>query len=87
MASIANVSNQIALLALSGRPPFFTLVHGYILMKMSFAAIALPLVLLSLFSHAANTPCSGKKGGIDHCSNGKFICKDGSMSKSKKVCS
>lgn len=32
------------------------------------------------------TPCSGKKGGISHCSNGKFVCKDGSISASKKVC-
>ena len=32
------------------------------------------------------TPCSGKKGGIDRCENGKFICKDGTTSASKKVC-
>jgi hypothetical protein len=32
------------------------------------------------------TPCSGKKGGVDHCENGKFICKDGTTSASKKVC-
>lgn len=31
-------------------------------------------------------PCSGKKGGISHCSGGKFICNDGSVSKSKKTC-
>ncbi|MEZ4267524.1 MAG: hypothetical protein R3F39_14190 [Myxococcota bacterium] len=38
-------------------------------------------------AHAANTPCSGKKGGIARCSSdGKFICKDGTISKSKKVC-
>ncbi len=37
-------------------------------------------------SYAANTPCSGKKGGVSHCSAGKFICKDGSTSASKKVC-
>lgn len=34
-----------------------------------------------------NTPCSGKKGGVSHCSGGKFVCKDGSISRSKKVCS
>lgn len=32
-------------------------------------------------------PCSGKKGGIKSCAdNGKFLCKDGTISKSKKVC-
>ena len=35
---------------------------------------------------AQNTPCSGKKGGISHCEKGKFVCKDGSISKSKKIC-
>lgn len=47
------------------------------------------IILLSLtgFVFAQNTPCSGKKGGIDHCENGKFICKDGSVSGSKKICS
>ena len=37
-------------------------------------------------SWAANTPCSGKKGGINHCENGRFICNDNSVSQSKKVC-
>ncbi|MNV52303.1 hypothetical protein D3C71_1443870 [compost metagenome] len=44
-------------------------------------ACAVPMV-----SYAANTPCSGKKGGVSHCSAGKFICKDGTTSASKKVC-
>lgn len=35
---------------------------------------------------AENTPCSGKKGGISHCLNGKYICNDNSTSQSKKVC-
>ena len=35
---------------------------------------------------ATRTPCSGKKGGVERCENGKFICKDGSKSTSKKVC-
>ena len=34
-----------------------------------------------------NKPCSGKKGGIAKCtSDGKFMCKDGTISKSKKSC-
>lgn len=33
-------------------------------------------------------PCSGKKGGVSHCTkDGKFVCRDGSISKSKKICS
>lgn len=57
-----------------------------------FLAISLTgLVALSLSidAHAARgrKPCSGSKGGISHCSsNGKFVCRDGSISGSKKVC-
>ena len=32
-------------------------------------------------------PCSGKKGGISHCQGSKFVCNDGTISASKKVCS
>jgi hypothetical protein len=35
---------------------------------------------------AANKACSGKKGGISHCQGEKFVCKDGSLSKSKRTC-
>ena len=35
---------------------------------------------------ARNYPCSGKKGGVSHCQNGKFVCKDGTISASKKIC-
>ncbi|UTO20605.1 hypothetical protein NGC85_05855 [Acinetobacter sp. Z1] len=31
-------------------------------------------------------PCSGKKGGISHCEGKKFVCNDGSISGSKKIC-
>jgi len=37
-------------------------------------------------SQAANTPCSGSKGGISHCRGDIFICNDGSVSGSKKSC-
>lgn len=37
--------------------------------------------------HARNTPCSGKKGGVSHCSGGKFVCNDGTISASKRTCS
>ncbi|WP_433914524.1 hypothetical protein [Escherichia coli] len=43
---------------------------------------------LPITSFAKNYPCSGKKGGVSHCtSDGKFVCNDGTQSKSKKICS
>lgn len=45
------------------------------------------ILCTSLTAFAANTPCSGSKGGIDHCDGDKFVCKDGSYSGSKKICS
>jgi len=45
------------------------------------------LLVMAAGSHAANSPCSGKKGGVSHCAAGKFVCNDGSISGSKKVCS
>jgi hypothetical protein len=38
-------------------------------------------------SRASNTPCSGGKGGVSHCAGATFVCNDGSVSRSKKVCS
>ncbi len=43
--------------------------------------------MLGAAAFAANQPCSGKKGGISHCSGSKFVCNDGSTSASKKSCS
>ena len=36
-----------------------------------------------LAGRKGNQPCSKKKGGIARCSNGKYVCKDGSISQSK----
>ena len=44
------------------------------------------LALCFSFSQAANTPCSGRKGGISHCAGDTFICNDGSTSASRKSC-
>nr|WP_316851858.1 hypothetical protein [Pseudomonas alcaligenes] len=41
----------------------------------------------SLQAIAANTPCSGRKGGIAGCDGDLFLCNDGSISGSKKSCS
>lgn len=49
------------------------------------------LVCFLMFSSAAyakgRKPCSGSKGGVSHCSGGKFVCNDGTLSKSTKTCS
>lgn len=56
----------------------------------SLRALALFACVAALFSmnaaHARNTPCSGKKGGVSHCQGEKFVCKDGTISASKKIC-
>jgi endonuclease G len=44
------------------------------------------LLLISTISYAGS-PCSGNKGGINHCDGSKFICNDGSLSASAKNCS
>jgi hypothetical protein len=36
---------------------------------------------------AQNTPCSKKKGGVVGCTkDGRFLCRDGTISQSKKKC-
>ena len=45
------------------------------------------VLILPLIALAQNTPCSGKKGGVSHCDGAKFVCNDGSYSRSKKACS
>lgn len=58
--------------------------------KMNLSQVVAALILAMGFAQqsiAANTPCSGKKGGIAHCDGARFVCNDGSYSASKKVCS
>lgn len=43
-------------------------------------------LLLSINALAQNKPCSGSKGGIAYCDGEDFVCKDGSISASKKIC-
>jgi len=59
------------------------------IMKNLFSTL---LVFLFFCSNAnawggGKRPCSGKKGGISHCVGNKFMCKNGTLSKSKKTCS
>lgn len=53
--------------------------------KVFFVVLSCSLLLSPLTIYAKNYPCSGKKGGVSHCtSDGKFVCNDGTISKSKK---
>lgn len=56
--------------------------------KGIMAAIAVAGLLASVPAEArGNRPCSGSKGGVSHCKGGKFVCKNGSISQSKRTCS
>lgn len=45
------------------------------------------LMCITLNAHAGGRqPCDRGAGGISHCKNGKFICNNGAVSRSKKVC-
>lgn len=54
------------------------------------ALAALTAVFLSTSAMAAyhqpNKPCTGKKRGISHCDGKRFVCRDASVSQSKKDC-
>jgi len=54
--------------------------------KASTFTAALLLAFLPA-AHAANYPCSGKKGGVSHCEGATFVCNDGTASRSKRNCS
>ncbi|WP_445656535.1 hypothetical protein [Achromobacter sp. NCFB-sbj8-Ac1-l] len=45
------------------------------------------ITFFTLTAHAGNLPCSGNKGGIERCIGAQFLCRDGSISASKRVCS
>ncbi|VVE72225.1 hypothetical protein PAN31117_04322 [Pandoraea anapnoica] len=53
-------------------------------MRLSLLFLAM---CVSAFAHAANYPCSGSKGGIERCVGEQFLCRDGSISASKRICS
>ncbi|MDV7492864.1 hypothetical protein R4511_09735 [Acinetobacter baumannii] len=57
-------------------------------MKQVFLSLLLVLSSLSVAEAGrGRQPCSGKKGGVSHCDGSKFVCNDGSISASKKICS
>ncbi|MDR4305672.1 hypothetical protein IHQ68_03420 [Chelatococcus sambhunathii] len=50
-------------------------------------ASAIATMLTAGAAEARNTPCSGKKGGVVGCQGEKFLCRNGTLSKSKRTCS
>ncbi len=57
-------------------------------MRQILAVVAIGLLVANQAASArGREPCSGNKGGIAHCSGTKFVCKDGTQSKSKCSCS
>jgi hypothetical protein len=57
-----------------------------VLLRSVHLALLLSTLCLSQAALAANTPCSGAKGGIAGCDGELFVCRDGSISGSKKNC-
>lgn len=50
-------------------------------------AVLIVWALTLATAHAANYPCSKSKGGVSHCNGQYFVCNDGTVSRSKKICS
>lgn len=59
-------------------------------MKKSFSILGFAVLAFALSTPAhaqrGNKICSGSKGGISHCSGGKYICNDGTASRTTKIC-
>ncbi len=53
----------------------------------TIAVVVIAVALAGVAEARGRTPCSGKKGGVSHCMGKFFVCKDGTTSQSKKVCS
>lgn len=53
-----------------------------------WSTMLMSIVMMSpaIHANAQNYPCSQSMGGVSHCKDGKFVCKNGKISKSKKVC-
>ncbi|WP_081407834.1 hypothetical protein [Acinetobacter sp. 243_ASPC] len=54
---------------------------------LSVVMISLCCVSVANAKWQGREPCSGKKGGVKACTvDGKFMCKNGTLSASKKKC-
>lgn len=53
----------------------------------TFLMISSLMLCMASPAQARNTPCSGKKGGVAYCTkDGKFMCQNGTVSRSKYTC-
>lgn len=54
---------------------------------VTWAVLGMTALLLSSSADAnGRQPCDRGAGGISHCQGSKFICKNGRVSGSKKIC-
>ncbi len=60
--------------------------HGLVARLACGGLLLLACAAVTLPAAAANTPCSGRKGGVSHCQGAAFVCNDGSVSASKRSC-
>jgi len=53
-----------------------------------WSALLISMLMMApvMEANARNQPCSKSMGGVSHCKDGKFVCKNGKISKSKQVC-
>lgn len=59
-------------------------------MKNLIYLLLTPLILLGaapLAQANGRQPCDRGAGGISHCSGSKFVCNNGTISRSKRLCS
>ncbi len=56
-------------------------------MKQFVVSIAVVMLIVASAEARGRQPCSGKMGGVSHCSGGKFVCKNGQISRSTRACS
>ncbi len=50
------------------------------------AFIIAVIASIPVVGETTNYPCSGSKGGVNHCQGSTFVCNDGSVSGSNKNC-
>jgi len=60
---------------------------GNIMKKLILTSLIVFMGISAAEAGKGRQPCSGSKGGIKHCTaDGKFMCRDGTISASKKIC-
>ena len=65
---------------------FYSIIKVELMKTWSALLISMFMMAPVVQANAQNTPCSKSMGGVSHCQNGKFVCNNGKISQSKKVC-